>query len=158
LAALALRGWLANPAVRFAATAPGMPGPWVAFLAETVISFGLMLVILIVSNRRALARLTSWCAAALTATYIILETPLSGMSMNPARSLAPALFAQLWPALWIYFLAPPLGMLLAAQVYVWVFGQHAVICAKLHHHNDKRCIFHCGYRIADKLNDPVHAS
>ena len=158
IASLALRGALASSVVRFAATAPGMPGPWVAFLAEALISFGLMLVILIVSNRPTFARSTSWFAAALTATYIILETPLSGMSMNPARSLAPALFAHLWPALWIYFLAPPLGMLLAAQVYVWMFGKHTVICAKLHHHNDKRCIFNCGYRAVEKMSQPAQAT
>jgi aquaporin Z len=43
-------------------------------------------------------------------------------------------------ALWVYFLAPPLGMLLAAEIY----RRHGVVgCAKLHHDNDKRCIF-CG--------------
>jgi hypothetical protein len=42
--------------------------------------------------------------------------------------------------------APVLGMLLAAEVYVRRHGLHQVICAKLHHHNNKRCIFrHCGY-------------
>jgi len=50
----------------------------------------------------------------LVATYIILESPLSGMSMNPARSFGSAVAARLWTGLWIYFTAPPLGMLLAA--------------------------------------------
>jgi hypothetical protein len=46
----------------------------------------------------------------------------------------------------VYFTAPPLGMLLAAQVYLWLRGTHAVFCAKLHHDNDKRCIFRCNYK------------
>jgi aquaporin Z len=44
-------------------------------------------------------------------------------------------------ALWIYFTAPPLGMLLAAQAYTAMRNGRAVRCAKLHHQNDKRCIF-----------------
>jgi aquaporin Z len=73
-----------------------------------------------------------------------LESPLSGMSMNPARTFGSAFPAQLWTALWIYFTAPPLGMLLAAEVYLWQKGAQSVFCAKLHHQNPKRCIF-CGY-------------
>ena len=72
-----------------------------------------------------------------------LEEPLSGMSMNPARTFGPALFGQIWDALWIYFTAPPLGMRLAAELYIRARGRHAVWCAKLHHDNDKRCIFRC---------------
>ena len=52
-------------------------------------------------------------AGALVATYIMVEAPLSGMSMNPARTLASAAPAGVWDAVWIYFIAPPLGMLLA---------------------------------------------
>ena len=79
------------------------------------------------------------------ATPITLEAPLSGMSMNPARTFGSALSAQVWTALWVYFLAPPLGMLLAAELYVRWHGVHRVLCAKLHHHNTRRCIFHCDY-------------
>jgi aquaporin Z len=70
------------------------------------------------------------------------------MSMNPARSLGSALFAGRWEHLWIYFTAPPLGMLLAAEIYHHIQGPHAVKCCKLHHENDKRCIFRCNYRQA----------
>ncbi len=48
-------------------------------------------------------------------------------------------------SLWIYLIAPLLGMLLAAEVYVRIAGKRRVKCAKLHHQNDKRCIFRCGY-------------
>jgi aquaporin Z len=94
------------------------------------------------------ARYTPLFAGALVATYITLEAPLSGMSMNPARTFGSALAAQLWTSLWIYFTAPPLGMLAAAEAYRWQQGAHAVRCAKLHHHNDKRCIFRCDYQAA----------
>jgi aquaporin Z len=65
--------------------------------------------------------------------------------MNPARSLASAIPAQAWASLWIYWVAPPLGMLLAAQVYMTRHGLERVFCAKLHHDNQKRCIFRCRY-------------
>jgi aquaporin Z len=145
LAALLLRGAASVAPIRYAATFPGSAGPAIAFAAECLIAFVLMSTVLWVSNTRSIARYTGICAGTLVATFILLESPLSGASLNPARSLASALAAQLWTALWIYFLAPPLGMLLAAQVYLWVRGDKSVICAKLHHHNDKRCIFQCGY-------------
>ena len=137
---------VAHPSVNYVVTQPGTAGPAIAFLAEFVISFALMAVVLIVSNTPTLARYTGLFAGALVATYITVEAPLSGMSMNPARSFGSAVPPQLWQSLWIYFTAPSLGMLLAAEVYVRLRGAHRVICAKLHHHNDKRCIFHCGYR------------
>jgi aquaporin Z len=65
------------------------------------------------------------------------------MSMNPARTFGPALVAQMWDGLWVYFTAPPLGMLMAAQGYLRLRGPAAVECAKLDHQNEKRCIF-CG--------------
>lgn len=134
--------------VRYAATLPGRNGTDVAFLAELVISFLMMTVVLNVSNTPKIARFTGAIAGALVATYITLESPLSGMSMNPARSFASALPGQLWKALWIYFTAPPLGMLLAAEVYSHLRGKGSVRCAKLHHHNDKRCIFRCNYKFS----------
>jgi aquaporin Z len=145
LAAVVLGELVAHPSVQYAATVPGMSGIGVAFLAEVVISFILMSMVLRVSNSPRLARFTGLFAGAMVATYISLEAPYSGMSMNPARTLASALPAQIWTALWIYFLAPPLGMLLAAELYVRQHGIHNVFCAKLHHHNDKRCIFRCRF-------------
>lgn len=122
----------------------GMGGVGVAFLGELVISFVLMSVILIVSNTSSISRLTGLFAGILVATYITLEAPLSGMSMNPARTFGSALPAKLWTNVWICFIAPPLGMHLASEVYLLVRGAGSVLCAKLRHQNDKRCI-HCGY-------------
>ncbi len=146
IASLVLRNWIADQSVNYVATIPGPSGPWSAFIAELAISFILMSVILTVSNTKRLARWTGLFAGALVATYISIESPISGMSMNPARTLGSAFGAHLWTSLWIYFTAPPLGMLLAAEVYKKVRAGRAVACAKLHHHNNQRCIFRCNFQ------------
>ncbi|HET7207282.1 MAG TPA: aquaporin [Terriglobales bacterium] len=145
LASFALGASVSDHAVRFATTVPGPQGSGVAFIAEAIISFGLMTMVLNVTNS-SLARYTGLFAGLLVMTYISFEAPLSGMSMNPARSFASALPLRLWDALWVYFTAPPIGMLAAGELYAGLRGARSVICAKLHHQNDRRCIFHCGYR------------
>ena len=147
IAEAALGMAIVDPSVNYVVTVPGSDGPAVAFAAEVVISFGLMLTVLIASNNHRLGRFTGLFAGALVATYITVEAPISGMSMNPARTFGSALPAQVWTALWVYFTAPVLGMLLAAESYLRLTGAREVFCAKLHHHNDKRCIFRCGYSL-----------
>jgi aquaporin Z len=141
-----LRHWISHPAVNYAVTVPGPGGTGIAFAAEFAISFVLMTAILFISNSKTLSAFTGIFAGILVATYVSFEAPLSGMSMNPARTLGSALLSHVWSSWWIYFTAPPVGMLLAAEFYRKLRGVDAVICAKLHHQNDKRCIFHCGYR------------
>jgi aquaporin Z len=143
---------IADPSINYVVTMPGSSGAIGAFCAEVVISFGMMMTVLTVSNTPKLARFTGLFAGILIATYITIEAPLSGMSMNPARTLASAISAQNWTAIWIYFTAPLLGMLSAAEVYVRFKGRSSVRCAKLHHQNHQRCIFRCGYR-EQSLND-----
>jgi aquaporin Z len=65
--------------------------------------------------------------------------------MARERSFGSAFHATYWQALWIYFTAPPLGMLAAAELFLRIRGGRAPKCAKLHHANNKRCIFRCGY-------------
>jgi aquaporin Z len=149
VAGVSAAGWLlgqrviADPAVAHVVTRPGMAGEAVAFGAEALISFGLMATVLLFSNHRRLNRHTGLAAALLVAVYITFEAPLSGMSMNPARSFGSAWVAMRWDGLWIYFAAPLAGMLLAAETYVRTRGQDAVLCCKLHHDNRRRCIFRC---------------
>ena len=146
LAAQLLLGRLiAHPNVNYVATVPGPLGEAIAFAAEVVITFILISVVLCISNNARLARYTGLFAGALVMTFISIEAPLSGMSMNPARTLGSAVPGSVWTALWIYFTAPPIGMLLAAQLYILRKGSKSVFCAKLHHHNDKRCIFRCNF-------------
>ena len=133
------------PAVNYVVTVPGPDGTATAFVAEAIISFGLMLMVLVVSNQPSINRWTGVFAGGLVGIYIAVEAPLSGMSMNPARTFASALSAQHWTDYWLYLIAPLSGMLLAAKCYVRTHGIHQVLCAKLHHHNNSRCIFHCRY-------------
>jgi len=146
VSAFFLRQWISHPAVNYAATVPGPKGASLAFAAELFISFVLMTMILFVSNGARFAAFTGVLAGILVATYISLEAPLSGMSMNPARTFGSAVSAQVWKGWWIYFTAPPIGMLAAAELHRRLRGVNGVVCAKLHHQNDKRCIFCCGYR------------
>src|SRR5262249_49490262 len=145
LSALVLQGAVRHPAVNYVATVPGPWGTGAAFLAEIVISFGMMTMVLNASNSKSLARFTPLVAGTLVALYIMVESPYSGMSMNPARTFGSAFAARLWNSLWIYFLAPPAGMLLAAEFYRRTKGLHRVFCAKFHHDNSARCIFRCNY-------------
>ena len=151
-ASLTFRTLVADQPVNYAVTLPGPAGPLVALCAEIVISFILMTVVLNVSNTKRLARWTGLFAGALVATYITIEAPISGMSMNPARTLSSAVGAQVWMSLWIYFVAPPLGMLLAAEVYRCFNTRRAVACAKLHHYNNQRCIFRCNFEPDNEEN------
>jgi len=145
LARVAFGERLAHPSVNYVVTRPGRYGELWAFVAEALIAFILMSAILWVSNTRALNRYTGVVAGALIMVYISIEAPISGMSMNPARTLGSALAARVWTGIWIYFTAPLLGMLLAAEVYVRLRGTDRVLCAKLHHENTARCIFRCNY-------------
>jgi aquaporin Z len=143
LVALVLPRPMMYPKVNYVVTVPGPQGVLVACLAEVGISLLLMLTVLTVSN---LPRLKDWLGVfmgVLVTLYITFESPLSGMSMNPARTFASALPAHLWTAAWIYFLVPPLAMLLAAELYRRCGELKA--CAKMHHEDGGRCLF-CEYQ------------
>ncbi len=145
LAALILSRWLSHPSVNYVVTVPGAAGTAVAFAAELAISCGLMITVLFTTNSARWSRYTGLFAGAMVAIYIMFEAPLSGMSLNPARTLASALVAGEWAAIWLYFTAPVLGMLLGAELYLRRRGTKRIYCAKLNHHTRKRCIFRCGY-------------
>ena len=140
-AALIFGERLADPTVNYVVTVPGPSGVLVALLAELLIAFVLMLVVLHVAATPALARYTGACAAVLVGLYITVEAPYSGMSMNPARTVGSAVFAGTWTGWWIYFLAPGLGMLAAAEAFLRLRGPRARLCAKLSHVEGVRCIF-----------------
>ena len=90
LATFLLRGAPGDGTVRYAVTALGVYGVAVAFAAEVAISFILMMTVLLVTNHERLARDTPYFVGSLYAANITFETPLSGMSMNAARTLGPA--------------------------------------------------------------------
>lgn len=132
-----------HQSVNYAATQPGRRGPRVAWAAEFAIAFGMMMMVLLSTNHARTAPYTGIFAGALVTLYIAIEAPLSGMSMNPARTLGSAVPARAFGSLWIYFTAPPLAMLAAAGLYIAISGARSVYCAKLGHGGHTRCIFNC---------------
>lgn len=82
---LILGDLLSHTAVNFVVTQPGQYGLSVALAAELVIAFILMSVVLFTSNSVRVARFTPYFAAGLVALYIAVESPISGISMNPAN-------------------------------------------------------------------------
>lgn len=139
---------LAHPSVNYVATRPGPAGAGVAFAAEFAIAFGLLGVILRTADRPRLAPWTGAIAGLLLALAILFESPLSGTSMNPARTFGSALAARDWSGFWIYLAAPPLAMLLAAELYrveLALRRRAPTGCAKLDHAANVRCVF-CEWR------------
>ena len=135
---------LGEPAVEFVTTRPGDTGALAAAAGELGISFVMMSVVLRVAAHPRTMRWTGVVAGLLVMLYITVEAPLSGMSMNPARTLGPALLAGRFDSLWIYFAVPPLAMFAAAEVFRRGRTPRTS-CAKLNHSQAVRCIF-CGYQ------------
>ncbi len=108
-----------NPAIDYGVTKPKPPyESMTAFVAEFIISFVLMLMTLMAGSSKRFEKKLAYLSGMLIAIYLIVETPFSGMSLNPARSFAGALAANQWAHLWIYFVAPILAMLAAGEVFV----------------------------------------
>ena len=141
------------PPIAAVATLPGSWGEPAAFAAEIAIAFVLMTTVLTANASSRLMRWTGVCAGVLVALYIAIEAPVSGMSLNPARSVASALPSGIWHGIWIYLTAPALGMLLAAELHVR--RGHRTPCAKLHHNRHGPCIFHCEHAPANPGSDHV---
>lgn len=93
-----------------------------AFVVETVLTLLFVLVILLVTDKAATAGFAGLAiGATLTAVHLV-GIPLTGTSVNPARSLGPALFEGGDPLthVWLFILAPLVGGVLAAVVYPFV--------------------------------------
>ena len=113
LAASALLRVLFPASATLGATVPA-GAPWQSFVLEIVLTFLLMLVILSVSTGAKEKGITAGIAiGAVIALEAMFAGPICGASMNPARSLAPALVSGHLKHLWLYLAAPVLGALLA---------------------------------------------
>ena len=132
------------PPVSHIVTVPGKGGVAAAFIAEFLMAMLLMFTILFVSNHQKWERFTGLAAGVLVATYITVEAPFSGMSINPARTVASALPADNWNGWWIYLTAPLMGMLAGVEIYSRCWPRAAVTRAKLVWSDRQRCI-HSGY-------------
>jgi aquaporin Z len=145
LSALCLRGSLALPTVDYAVTVPGRGGTAGAFCAEYFMAALLMLVVLWFSNRPPLAQYTSYLVGVLITFYVFVFAPVSGFSINPARTTGSAVFANVWTAVWLYFVAPVFGMMTSAEIYLRAYGKEKVLCAKLHPDPNYPCPFLCQF-------------
>jgi len=145
ISALCLGSMLADPTVDYAVTVPGKAGTVAAFGAEFLMAILLMGVVLWFSNRPKLASYTSYLVGFLIMCYILVFAPVSGFSINPARTTGSAIFAHLWTAIWLYFLAPIAGMMLAAEIHLRTYGADGILCAKLHPDPAYPCPFFCHF-------------
>lgn len=125
-AALLLRASLGDVADVGATQPSGSDGQ--AFLWEVVLTFFLMLVVMAVAtDTRAVGEAAALAIGATVTLAALVGGPVSGASMNPARSLGPALAAGELGSLWIYVLAPLAGAALGALVYQLVRDEPAAI-------------------------------
>ena len=150
VASLFLGRSLSDFPVLYVVTLPGRNGIVFAFVAELVTSFVLMAVVLISSNHRMLARFSPIFVALVTVLYYVFSPTIAGYSVNPARSFSSAVFARLWQGIWIYFVAPVLGMVAAAGLYTKVAGLGRIYCVKVFHDLHSPCPFDCHFRELDK--------
>lgn len=102
------------------ATLPAVP-VWTAFGVEWVLSFGLMFVVMNVATDKRVAGGFAGIAVGLTVGFEAMAGgPLTGASMNPARSIGPALAGGGWAGHWLYWLAPLTAMIAATWLYDWL--------------------------------------
>jgi len=92
-----------------------------AFFTEFIITFNLLFVVTAVAtDTRAVGELAGIAVGAAVTLNILVAGPTTGGSMNPVRTLGPAVAAGNYRQLWIYLLAPTLGALAGAGVYTAV--------------------------------------
>lgn len=116
-----LRLVLGNVAHMGATVPTSQGGAWQAFWLELVLTFFLMFVIMAVAtDTRAVGQAAALAIGATVGLEALFAGPISGASMNPARSLGPALVAGVWTAQWVYLTAPFVGSVAAALLYRWL--------------------------------------
>jgi aquaporin Z len=143
-------GGAAAQNVQLGLTVPGAGyGFTVAFLAEIAITFALVFLILFCVGDQRFAPYTPYLAGLLVAFLVFVEAPVSGTSLNPARSFAPALLMHTVQDQWLYFVAPMLGSVAAVSIASFMLKSSGRAgCAKLFHTERYRCIFlDCVYQI-----------
>lgn len=122
-AALLAAIWPSEPA-SLGTTLPTV-GAGSAFAYETILTAFLMFVIMAVAtDTRAVGAAAAIAIGGTIGLDALFGGPVTGASMNPARSLGPALVSGELHDLWIYLLAPPLGAALGALAYQLVRGEH----------------------------------
>jgi aquaporin Z len=119
LVKIILPKYIADESINYVITTPKTSpnGIMTAFLCEIALSFAMLTMVLTVSNLPKIAKYTGFFVGVLVSLFITFEAPLSGMSINPARTFGSAFWANNWTSIWLYFVAPISGMQLAAWLY-----------------------------------------
>lgn len=123
--------WAILPAGNtYGATIPHIP-ILPALAAETIFSFFLMFVIIsVATDTRAEGTMAGVAIGGIIVVCAFMGGPISGASMNPARSLAPGILEHRLTDIWIYFIGPSAGTSLAAIAYEWIRGEPKMKDAK----------------------------
>ncbi len=121
LMAFLMGATLTDPPVNYVVTVPGKNVSVLqAAATETAIGFIMITTVLFSSSKDKFKRFTPYFAAILVSVDVIVAAPISGFGMNPARTIASAIPAHIYTAFWLYMLCPFIGMLGAAQFFLWV--------------------------------------
>ncbi|EFH86884.1 MIP/aquaporin family protein [Ktedonobacter racemifer] len=121
LAAMCLRFLLGDVAFLGTTLPVGAGGAWQSFGLETLLTFFLMIVIMaMATDTRAVGQAAALAIGATVGLEALFAGPICGASMNPARSLGPALISGMWTAQWVYVLGPMLGAVAGAIIYRWL--------------------------------------
>jgi aquaporin NIP len=119
-------GWLLPGATTYGASLPAVP-TLQAVVWEFCLTFFLMLaVVSVATDTRAVGSMAGVVVGGVVALLALVGGPVTGASMNPARSLGPALFEGELPSLWIYWVGPILGAISATLLYEWAREPHAL--------------------------------
>lgn len=111
---------------------PGL-SPAAALGIEALMTAILILTIFSLTSSPSTARWTPLVLWFVIALLVWQGAPFTGCSLNPARSLGPAVVSGDFGALWIYLVAPPLGALAGAGLFVRIFTGRRPVTAKLFH-------------------------
>ncbi len=123
--------------VAFGATLPGQGYPVRAvLLGEVITTFTMVTLLALFLGFRRVRPFTPAIFAPLYAVMVYLESPISGTSTNPARSLGPAVVSGLWDGWWIYWVGPVVGAFAACLACSFLAKRIEV--AKLYHFDSDR--------------------
>lgn len=93
-------------------------GDWQqSFILEIILTYLLMIVILFVSQNKSVNQFTGLAVGAIVMLEAMFAGPITGASMNPARSISPAIISGNVSELWIYIIAPIIGAILASLTW-----------------------------------------
>ncbi|MSQ32566.1 MAG: MIP family channel protein [Dehalococcoidia bacterium] len=127
-ASLVLKATLGSHANLGATLPSGSAGQ--SFVWEIILTFFLMFVVMsVATDVRAVGHAAAIAIGSTVALEAIFAGPITGASMNPARSFGPSLVGWTWDSQWVYWIAPTIGAAAAAFTYRWLAGQHMKVSA-----------------------------